>query len=75
MASIHFGQRKIAARMHVEQAVVGLDIREELDAGAVFAVGDEDAASSATVSTSTVIGKRTACLTIAMYQPSRLSSS
>ena len=49
--------------MHVEQAVVRLDSREELDAVAVLAHRRRDRRPAARrVSTSAVIGKRTACL-------------
>ncbi|OWK21264.1 hypothetical protein AJ88_19610 [Mesorhizobium amorphae CCBAU 01583] len=39
---VHFGERKIAAGVHVEQTVIGLDIGEELDAGAEFRIGEAD---------------------------------
>jgi len=40
---VHFVQRKIAAGMHIEQAVIGLDAGEELDACAIFRIGEADA--------------------------------
>src|SRR5690606_41268880 len=42
-SSIHFGQRKIAPRMYVEQPIVRLDIGEKLNPRTPFAVGHDDA--------------------------------
>ena len=36
---VHFGERKVAAGMDIEQAVIGLDIGEEFDAGAPLRIG------------------------------------
>ena len=47
VADVHLGQRQVAARMHVEQAIVRLDRREELDARAVLRIGERNSRPAA----------------------------